>query len=122
MTRCSTCPVKTGLECVAVATRCARLCYLASKDTAYRQHVLNLSDPCYTPAPIHTAPGPDDDALRAVFSCPHRSHCRCSVVECNGGKRAGQRVNLNNCLACVGEPTESVSLGLRQSDRPVASP
>jgi hypothetical protein len=103
MTRCSTCPVKPSLECVAVATRCSRLCFLASTDPAYQQHILNLSDPCYTPSPAFPAPGPapEDDALRAVFACPHRSHCRCSVVECNGGKRAGQRVNLAQCLECV---------------------
>jgi hypothetical protein len=49
-----------------------------------------------------SVPQPPSTNLASVFSCPHRAHCRCSTVECRGGKRNGQRVTLADCVSCVG--------------------
>jgi hypothetical protein len=51
-------------------------------------------------------PAPSVDVagdLAAVFACMHRAHCRCSTVECRGGKRHGRRVTLSDCLSCLAE-------------------
>ena len=58
MSRCKECPIAPDQDCVAITTRCSRLCDLAAVDPAYRRHVQQLSgQPLAPPRSPEPEPG-----------------------------------------------------------------
>lgn len=109
MSRCSTCPVRAGLNCYEDPAMCRRAS--SPGEAPFRAILARHAEVRHAQSTAGVAPtSAETMALIArMKACPHwvkRTDCGCGVNQCLAGKGKDGLVGHRDCFACLSSRTE----------------